>query len=165
SCTRVTQEDLPAQAPPRGRIAQIDHDSIRALVAVGVPVRGADAVALAGVSVSMPGVRYDPGRLQSLVATLNSAARAMEADLAARALRWASGASPAGPSWLVAPVNALDRLGREWAYEAVGFSYGGVPAGLRAAQQLEQVVTMRRMSPVTDAMSIPFVAVAPNPAN
>ncbi|MEU4892764.1 IclR family transcriptional regulator [Streptomyces sp. NPDC044780] len=57
--------------------------SERGLVAVGVPVRGADGVALAGVSVSLPGVRYDPGRLRSLVATLNAAARAMEADLTA----------------------------------------------------------------------------------
>ncbi|MET7899914.1 B3/B4 domain-containing protein, partial [Streptomyces mirabilis] len=31
SCTRVTQEDLPDQTPPRERIPQIDHDSIRAL--------------------------------------------------------------------------------------------------------------------------------------
>ncbi|WP_435812831.1 hypothetical protein, partial [Streptomyces mirabilis] len=30
-CTRVTQEDLPDQTPPRERIPQIDHDSIRAL--------------------------------------------------------------------------------------------------------------------------------------
>ncbi|MGX4688013.1 NADPH-dependent FMN reductase [Streptomyces sp. JNUCC 63] len=55
--------------------------------------------------------------------------------------------------------NALDHLSREWAYKAVGFvSYGGVSAGLRAVQQLKQVVTALRMTPVTDAVSIPFVA-------
>ncbi|MER5756635.1 IclR family transcriptional regulator [Streptomyces sp. NPDC002088] len=55
--------------------------SERGLVAVGVPVRAAGGAALAGVSVSMPGVRYDPGRLQPLVATLNAAAHAVEAEL------------------------------------------------------------------------------------
>ena len=56
--------------------------SERGLVAVGVPVRGKDGAAQAGLSVSMPSVRYDPRRLQSLVATLNAAARGLEADLA-----------------------------------------------------------------------------------
>ncbi|WP_445528750.1 IclR family transcriptional regulator [Streptomyces cyslabdanicus] len=68
----------------RGGFAVNQDRSERGLVAVGVPVRGADGVALAGVSVSLPGVRYAPGRLQSLVATLNAAARAIEADLATR---------------------------------------------------------------------------------
>ncbi|MGW6404674.1 hypothetical protein [Streptomyces sp. NPDC055134] len=34
------------------------------------------------MSVSMPSVRYDPQRLQPLVATLNATARALENDLA-----------------------------------------------------------------------------------
>ncbi len=55
--------------------------SERGLVAVGVPVRDADGTALAGLSVSMPSVRYDPHRLQSLVAALDIAARALERDL------------------------------------------------------------------------------------
>lgn len=55
--------------------------------------------------------------------------------------------------------NALDYLSREWAYKAVGFvSYGGVSAGLRAVQQLKQVVTALRMVPVVDAVSVPFVS-------
>jgi NAD(P)H-dependent FMN reductase len=55
--------------------------------------------------------------------------------------------------------NALDYLGKEWWYKAVGFvSYGGVSAGLRATAQLKQVVTALRMVPVADAVSIPFVA-------
>ncbi|RFS84250.1 IclR family transcriptional regulator [Actinomadura spongiicola] len=55
--------------------------SERGLVAVGVPVRDRDGTALAGVSVSMPSVRYDPHRLQPLVAALNATARAVEEDL------------------------------------------------------------------------------------
>ncbi|MER7053956.1 MULTISPECIES: IclR family transcriptional regulator C-terminal domain-containing protein [unclassified Streptomyces] len=57
--------------------------SERVLVAVGFPVRGEDGRAVAGPSVSMPSVRHDPRGLRSLVATLNAAARALEADLAA----------------------------------------------------------------------------------
>ena len=49
--------------------------SERGLVAVGVLVRGADGTAQAGLSVSMPSVRYQPARLESLVATLTAAAR------------------------------------------------------------------------------------------
>ncbi|WP_399890258.1 IclR family transcriptional regulator [Streptomyces sp. BBFR51] len=56
--------------------------SERGLVAVGVPVRDRDGTALAGLSVSMPSVRYDPQRLRSLVATLEAAAHALEEDLA-----------------------------------------------------------------------------------
>ncbi|MFF4081577.1 IclR family transcriptional regulator [Streptomyces sp. NPDC001777] len=58
--------------------------SERGLIAVGVPVRDPDGTALAGLSVSMPGVRYDPRRLQSLVAALHAAARGLEDDLADR---------------------------------------------------------------------------------
>ncbi|MGW2846482.1 IclR family transcriptional regulator [Streptomyces sp. NPDC001274] len=56
--------------------------SERGLIAVGVPVRDREGTALAGLSVSMPSVRYDPHRLPSLVAALNATARALEADLA-----------------------------------------------------------------------------------
>ncbi|MFH9983170.1 IclR family transcriptional regulator [Streptomyces sp. NPDC017179] len=58
--------------------------SERGLIAVGVPVRDRDGTALAGLSVSMPTVRYDPRRLQSLVATLDAATHALETDLAER---------------------------------------------------------------------------------
>ncbi|BBB00747.1 putative IclR family transcriptional regulator [Actinacidiphila reveromycinica] len=58
--------------------------SERGLVAVGVTVRDADGTALAGLSASMPGVRYDPRHLQTLVTALNAAARALEGDLAAQ---------------------------------------------------------------------------------
>lgn len=46
-----------------------------------VPVRDRDGTAPAGLSVSMPGVRYEPRRLQALVATLEAAAHALEDDL------------------------------------------------------------------------------------
>lgn len=66
----------------RNGFAVNQERSERGLVAVGVPVRDRDGTAVAGLSVSMPGVRYDPHRLQPLVATLDAAARALEADLA-----------------------------------------------------------------------------------
>jgi NAD(P)H-dependent FMN reductase len=59
-----------------------------------------------------------------------------------------------------APIkNAIDYLHAEWQYKAVGFvSYGGVAAGTRAVQMLKLVVTTLRMTPVFEAVSIPFVA-------
>ena len=59
----------------RKRFAVNRERSERGLVAVGVLVRGADGTAQAGLSVSMPSVRYQPARLESLVATLTAAAR------------------------------------------------------------------------------------------
>lgn len=56
--------------------------SERGLVAVGVPVRDTGGRARAGLSVSMPSVRYHPQRLRSLVAVLEASARAVERDLA-----------------------------------------------------------------------------------
>jgi DNA-binding IclR family transcriptional regulator len=56
--------------------------SERGLVAVGVPVRDAQGAALAGLSVSMPSVRYAKERLALLVAALHRAAGTIEADLA-----------------------------------------------------------------------------------
>jgi NAD(P)H-dependent FMN reductase len=55
--------------------------------------------------------------------------------------------------------NAIDFLHHEWGYKPVGFvSYGGVSAGTRAVQMAKQVVTTLRMTPVYEAVSIPFVA-------
>ncbi|MGO4648091.1 IclR family transcriptional regulator [Nocardia sp. 2YAB30] len=53
--------------------------SERGVVAIGVPVRDADGTALAGLSISMPTVRYDRHQLPALVATLHRAAGAIEA--------------------------------------------------------------------------------------
>ncbi len=58
--------------------------SEKGVVAIGVPVRDADGTALAGLSVSMPSVRYQRSQLPALVGRLQSAARDIEADLAAR---------------------------------------------------------------------------------
>jgi NAD(P)H-dependent FMN reductase len=55
--------------------------------------------------------------------------------------------------------NAIDFLHVEWEYKPVGFvSYGGVAAGTRAVQMLKQVVTTLKMTPLVEAVSIPFVA-------
>jgi NAD(P)H-dependent FMN reductase len=55
--------------------------------------------------------------------------------------------------------NAIDYLHVEWQYKPVGFvSYGGIAAGTRAVQQLKQVVTTLKMTPLFEAVSIPFVA-------
>ncbi len=56
--------------------------SERGVVALGVPVRNADGEAVAGLSVSMPSVRYDAHRLPSWVAALGAAARAIEVEIA-----------------------------------------------------------------------------------
>jgi NAD(P)H-dependent FMN reductase len=54
--------------------------------------------------------------------------------------------------------NAIDYLHNEWHYKPVGLvSYGGVAAGTRAAQMIKQVVTTLRMTPIFEAVSIPFV--------
>jgi NAD(P)H-dependent FMN reductase len=53
--------------------------------------------------------------------------------------------------------NAIDYLHQEWAYKPVGFvSYGGIAAGTRAVQMLKQVVTALKMTPLTEAVAIPF---------
>jgi len=55
--------------------------------------------------------------------------------------------------------NALDFLFNEWNYKAAGLvSYGGVAAGTRAAQMVKPVLAALRITPVVEAVSIPFVA-------
>lgn len=62
-------------------------------------------------------------------------------------------------SFNAAIKNALDFLHVEWNYKPVGFvSYGGVAAGTRAMTALKQVVAALRMTPVVEAVNIPFVA-------
>lgn len=54
--------------------------------------------------------------------------------------------------------NAIDYLHNEWQYKPVGFvSYGGVAAGTRAVQMTKQVVVGLKMTPVVEAVAIPFV--------
>lgn len=58
-----------------------DGLSERGVVAVGRPVRSLDGTTLAGVSVSLPSIRYDDQRLPSLLAELDRTASAIEQDL------------------------------------------------------------------------------------
>jgi NAD(P)H-dependent FMN reductase len=54
--------------------------------------------------------------------------------------------------------NAIDYLYNEWQHKPAGFvSYGGNSGGLRAVQQLKQVVVALNMVPVVEAVSVPFV--------
>ena len=55
--------------------------------------------------------------------------------------------------------NALDYLHSEWQFKPVGLvSYGGVSAGTRAAQMLKPVLLSLKLTPLFEAVSIPFVA-------
>jgi NAD(P)H-dependent FMN reductase len=55
--------------------------------------------------------------------------------------------------------NAIDYLYQEWKDKPAGFvSYGGIAAGTRAVQQLKQVITTLKMSPVFESVNIPFHA-------
>lgn len=54
--------------------------------------------------------------------------------------------------------NAIDYLYHEWQHKPVAFvSYGGNSGGLRAVQQLKQVIVALNMVPVVEAVSLPFV--------
>jgi NAD(P)H-dependent FMN reductase len=53
--------------------------------------------------------------------------------------------------------NALDLLYNEWNRKTVGFiSYGGVAGGLRAIEQLRQVVTELQMADIREAINFTF---------
>jgi NAD(P)H-dependent FMN reductase len=55
--------------------------------------------------------------------------------------------------------NALDTVYLEWAYKPVGFvSYGSIAGGTRAVQMVKPVLLFLRMSPVLEAVHIPFVS-------
>lgn len=61
----------------------VNHErSERGVVAVGVPLRSRRGEVVAGLSISMPGARYEKSQLPTLVAVLKRAASAIEADLA-----------------------------------------------------------------------------------
>ena len=54
--------------------------------------------------------------------------------------------------------NAIDYLVHEWAYKPVGMvAYGGVTGGTRAVQQLKQVLVGLKMTPLLEAVYVPFV--------
>jgi NAD(P)H-dependent FMN reductase len=53
--------------------------------------------------------------------------------------------------------NAIDFLHHEWRHKPVGFvSYGGVAAGTRSVEQLQQVVTAVKLHPLIEQVNIPF---------
>jgi NAD(P)H-dependent FMN reductase len=53
--------------------------------------------------------------------------------------------------------NAIDFLHHEWRYKPVGFvSYGGVAAGTRSVEQLQQVVTAVKLFPLIEQVNLPF---------
>jgi NAD(P)H-dependent FMN reductase len=60
---------------------------------------------------------------------------------------------------MTAPLkNAIDFLHNEWKHKPLGLiSYGGVSAGTRAAQQVKQAALSVKLTPVGEAVSIPFV--------
>lgn len=62
----------------RNGFALNDGRSERGVVAVGAPVRSPEGEVVAGISVSIPSVRYDPEKLPMLVGTLRATAAALE---------------------------------------------------------------------------------------
>ncbi len=87
--------DRPGERPDLGRLhrelekirgtgfALNEGRSERGVVAVGRPLRNAEGQAVAGLSISMPSVRYDPHKLRSWVAAIGFVTRAIETDLRA----------------------------------------------------------------------------------
>lgn len=54
--------------------------------------------------------------------------------------------------------SALDAIFREWTLKPVSFvSYGGATGGIRAVEQLRQVVAELHMQDIQASVSIPFV--------
>lgn len=54
-------------------------------------------------------------------------------------------------------LNALQYLASEWHYKPAGIvSYGGVSAGLRAAQMTKSALTALKIFPIAEAVSLPF---------
>lgn len=55
--------------------------------------------------------------------------------------------------------NALDYLWGEWSYKPVGLvTYGGISGGMRSANALRPVLSVLKMVPVTEAVTIPMVS-------
>lgn len=55
--------------------------------------------------------------------------------------------------------NAIDFLHTEWAHKPVGLvSYGGIAAGTRAAEAITPVLTVLKMVPLPEAVTVPMVA-------
>jgi DNA-binding IclR family transcriptional regulator len=65
----------------RGGFAVNQQRTEKGLVAIGVPVRGESGELLAGLSVTMPTLRYDERRLDGIVTFLRAVGADLEADL------------------------------------------------------------------------------------
>ena len=62
-------------------------------------------------------------------------------------------------NYSVAPslLNALDYVFHEWAYKAAGIvSYGGISGGMRSAQMLRQTLSVLKVVPLPEAVTIQF---------
>lgn len=54
-------------------------------------------------------------------------------------------------------LNALDFVFQEWQYKPAGFvSYGGQSGGMRGVQMVKPILTMLKMMPIPEAVTIPF---------
>ncbi|WP_035857691.1 NADPH-dependent FMN reductase [Cryptosporangium arvum] len=61
-------------------------------------------------------------------------------------------------SYTAGVKNAIDYLHNEWRYKPAGLvSYGGVSAGLRAAQAFKPVLLSLKVVPIVEGVMIPFV--------
>ena len=80
--------------------------------------------------------------------------------------RWSRSAASADAFMFVTPeydyfvnaalVNALQCLSREWAYKVAGIvSYGGISGGLRAAQELRQLIGNLDMMAIPQTVAVP----------
>jgi len=55
-------------------------------------------------------------------------------------------------------INAISYLSLEWNYKPAGIvSYGGISGGLRAAQELRQLLTTLRVMPLPETVPLPMV--------
>ena len=56
-------------------------------------------------------------------------------------------------------INAITYLSKEWQYKPAGLvSYGGVSAGLRAAQALKPMLAGLKIVPLVEAVAVPMIA-------
>ncbi|AZY51088.1 NADPH-dependent FMN reductase [Bordetella avium] len=56
-------------------------------------------------------------------------------------------------------INAITYLSKEWQYKPAGLvSYGGLSAGLRAAQAVKPMLAALKMVPLVESVAIPMIA-------
>lgn len=98
----------------------------------------------------------------------NPGSPAMGAELSGLAIDWSKKIADSDGIIIVTPEynhgypavlkNALDVIYKEWNYKPVSFvSYGAVSAGIRAVEQLKQVVLELKMYPMHEEVNIHFV--------